>query len=345
MDKRKLSARIADPFHLHAAEIAEWERISRAVPDLSSPFLSVHYARAVAESGVDVRVCVIYCAGSICGFLPYQFRTFLSAWTKAAEPAGGEMSDYFGLIAVPGFQITSDHLLRLAKVNYFGFSHLDASQLGYGLTGEQPRTGLRIRLDGNAERPLDALLSERHKYRKDTERRARQLANELGPIEFTFDVRHNRQAILDHLIDQKRAQYQRTNVRDALGKTWKPDLLHKLCEYEFASCRGLLSTVSAGGQWIATHFGILGNGMLQYWLPVYNPAYAKYAPGRLLIHQIIESSHLASIHTIDRGEGDTPSKRELANEEHQFFRGVWHNKSVASQVARGVHSIKWRLGV
>jgi CelD/BcsL family acetyltransferase involved in cellulose biosynthesis len=101
--------------------------------------------------------------------------------------------------------------------------------------------------------------------------------------------------------------------------------------------------MSAGGRWVAIHFGLIGNGTLQYWLPVYNPEFSKYAPGRLLIHNIIEASSQHGFHTIDRGEGDTASKRELANEEHRFFRGVWHNQSVASSLMRGVHSLKWRF--
>lgn len=279
------------------------------------------------------------------GFLPFQYRHWLARLAKTAEPAGAEMTDYFGLIAAPDLRLTPGQILRLAQINHFGFSHLDESQQRYGLTGEQPRTGLRIRLSQDSERPLEALLSGKNKYLKDTERRTRQLIGEFGPIEFTFDVQADREQVLNHMIQQKRAQYARTNVSDALRHEWKQRLLHKLSGYRFPSCRGLLSTMSAGGQWIATHFGLVGNGILQYWLPVYNPDFAKYAPGRLLIHHIIDASRAAAIHTIDRGEGDTSSKRELANEEHLFLRGVWHNRSVSSHITRGIHSIKWRLGV
>lgn len=339
-----IHARVVKPSELTEDEISAWERFCAHIPSLSSPFLSLHYARAVAESGIDVRVCVLYHDGSICGFLPYQFRNHFSAWSKSAEPVGGQMTDYFGLVAEPGLRVTSGQLLRLAQLSHLGFSHLDESQLEYGLVAEQPRVGLRVRLQTGAERPLDALLSERRKYLKDTDRRARQLCNEVGPIRFTFDIQHNRSVLLTKLIDEKRSQYLRTNVPDPLRERWTHALLHALSEYRFKTCRGVLSAIWAGDHWVAIHFGILGSGVLQYWLPVYNPAFSKYAPGRLLIHHIIDSAHTASIHTIDRGEGDSSSKRELANEEHRFFRGAWYNKSVASGIARGLHSIKWRLG-
>lgn len=349
MFEHDLSASIVTPSGLNESEIAAWEHLSRTVSDLSSPFLSVHYARAVADVGVDVRVCVIRQQGVIRGFLPYQFRNRLGAWSKTAEPVGDAMTDYFGLIAEPGFHVAPVRLLQLAHLNTLVFSHLDEPQLRYGLTGEQPRIGLRIRLAPRleAEAPIsqDVARSLSHKYVKDTERRMRQLSKEIGPIDFVFDVRSNKRELLEQLIMHKRSQYARTNVPDALQHPWKSRLLHSLSECSFDTCRGLLSTLSANGHWIAMHFGIVGNGMLQYWLPVYNPEFSRYAPGRLLIQHIIQAAHTAAIHTIDRGEGDTPAKRELANEEHRFFRGLWHNQSMTSRVTRGCQSIKWRLGI
>ena len=51
------------------------------------------------------------------------------------------MSDYVGLVASENVRITPAQLLKLAKLNSFVFSHLDAPQLVYGLTAEQPRIG------------------------------------------------------------------------------------------------------------------------------------------------------------------------------------------------------------
>ncbi|HEX9172943.1 MAG TPA: GNAT family N-acetyltransferase [Telluria sp.] len=337
------SARTVAPHELAAHEVSLWETLCRTVPALGSPFLTVHYARAVASSGVDVRVCVVARDGEPCAFLPYQMTGGLGRWLKSAEPVGAAMTDYFGLVAKPGTALAPTELLRLARLNHLAFSHLDETQLAYGLEGEQPRTGLRVLLDHSAGAPLDALLAQRQKYRKDTERRMRQVAAEVGPLRFIFDVGNDRAAQVAQLVGHKRAQYERTGAADALAEPWKTRLLAELSGYRFDSCRALVSTLSAGEHWLAMHIGLVGNGVLQYWLPVYNPALSKYAPGRLLIHHIIGASASAAIHTIDRGEGDTASKRELANDEHQFLRGVWHNKSPASFLTNGLNSIKWRL--
>jgi len=331
--EHNFTSRISTPFDLSKSEVETWEKLTSKFAGNFSPFLSLHYIKAVAEAGVDVRVCVILLNDTTQGFFPYQFKNRYYSWSKSAEP-----------VAAPGFSITPEQLLKLAKINHFGFSHLDESQLTYGLIAEQPRIGLRIRLNMGAEHPLDELCLSKHKYLKDTERRARQLVTDLGKVEFNFDVQNNMQRYLEHLIIQKRAQYHRTDARDALSDKWKQKLLSKLSEYQFKNCRGILSTLYAGDQWVASHFGIMGNGVLQYWLPVYNPECSKYAPGRLLIHHIIQSCQSASIHTIDRGEGDTPSKRELTNEEHLFYRGVWHNKTISSLAIQTFNSLKWRLG-
>ena len=345
MSESRFSARITTPDKLYAYEIATWEKLSADVRSLSSPFLSSHFARAVAETGIDVRICVIYRDQTICGFLPYQFRNRIARWAGSAEPVGGGMTDYFGLVAEPNFRISVSQLLKLARINYLGFSHLDESQVNYGLIGEQPRIGLRARLDQNAADPLESLISARLKYLRDSERCARKLSHDLGSVDFVFDAPCDRSRMLDDVINFKRAQYLKTNVPDALEGLWQQSLLHKLSEYQFAGCRGVLSTLSVEGRWVAAHFGIMGNGVFQYWMPVYKPEFAKYAPGRLLLHNIIKSSRSNSIHTIDHGEGDTASKRDLANEEYRLLRGVWHNKSITSHVTRGFYSMKWRLGV
>jgi CelD/BcsL family acetyltransferase involved in cellulose biosynthesis len=343
MTERGLSARTVAPHELTAAEVAHWEALCATVPALASPFLSVHYARAVAASGRPVRVCAIARDGAPCAFLAYELAGTAGAWLGSAGPAGGTMTDYFGLVAAPGLVLAPAELLRLARLNHLAFSHLDETQLGYGLEGEQPRVGLRVRLDRDAADPLAALLAPQRKYRNDSERRARQLETELGPLRFVFDVADGREQVLRQLVAHKRDQYQRTGAPDALAEPWRMRLLAELSGYRFGSCRALLSTLSAGEHWLAMHFGIVGNGTLQYWLPVYNPAFAKYAPGRLLIHRIIANAHDAGIHTIDRGEGDTPAKRDLANEEHRFLRGAWRNRSPASALVSGLNSIKWRL--
>jgi CelD/BcsL family acetyltransferase involved in cellulose biosynthesis len=325
-------------------EIAAWERFSTTQPQHASPFLSVHFARAVGQGGVDARVCIVRDDGEISAFFPFLYPSTWHRRCKVAERVGGELTDSFGIIASAGFRTSPEQLLKLAGINYMSFSHLEQAQLDYGLTGEQPRIGLRARLDVHADPVLLSVASVTKHYLKDSTKRQRKMCEEVGPIDFRFDVEDNRQDALAQLIRQKREQYAASGVADALQDEWKRTALSRLLDYKFDTCRGILSTLHAGDKWIASHFGIMGNGFLTLWFPVYNPEFSRYSPGRLLLHHIVESCREHGFHTLDRGEGDTPRKREIANEEYQLYRGVWQNGTGMSHLVHGLNRIKWKMG-
>lgn len=329
---------------LSPEEIRTWEHFSTTQRHAASPFMSPHFARAVAESGADARVCIIRDRDEITAFFPFFYESKWASRFGIAQRIGGELTDTFGVIADSGFRTSTDELLRLAKINYLSFSHLDEAQLRHGLAGGQPRLGLRTCLDPQAQPVLDSIPSIGKHYLKESVRRTRKLTEEVGPLRFEFNVEQDRGQALELLIRQKRAQYKSSGAPDSLQESWKRETLAKLLDYRFDTCQGVLSSLYAGDAWIASHFGIMGNGILHMWFPVYNQAYSKYSPGRLLLHAIIESCRAAGFDTIDRGEGDTPIKREIANQEYQLYRGVWQSRSAISPLVHNFHRLKWRLG-
>jgi len=326
-------------------EIRAWDSLGAARPHLASPFLSAHYARAFAEVGVDARVCIIREHGEIAAFFPFFYRNGVAAAFGAAQRIGGEMTDTFGVVARDGFRTTPAELLRLARIHYLTFTHLDQAQLQYGLGGDQPRIGLRTRLDPQVVPVLDSVPTIGRHYLKESARRTRKLAEEVGPMRFEFNVDQDRAGALAVLIRQKRAQYASSGATDALKEPWKRDALAQLLDYRFDNCQGVLSSLYAGDAWIASHFGLMGNGILHMWFPVYNQDYAKYSPGRLLLHAIIDSCRTAGFDTIDRGEGDTPIKREIANQEYQLYRGIWQSRSPIGPIMHNTNRLRWRLGL
>jgi len=332
------------PAQLTAEEVAAWDSFLQAMA-VPSPFMSFQFALAVANSGRDARVCIIREGQEIAAFFPFQYANRWSRLAKAAERLGQELCDSFGVVARTGFQTTTTELLRLADLNYLSFSHLDEAQAAHGLHGELPRIGLRIKLRPEVEQPLLEVESVTRHYLKDSAKRTRKLVDEIGPMAFEFDVREERHSKLNALIESKRRQYQAGGVPDSFAEEWKRKTLQQLCDTSQPNCRGVLSTLHAGDQWIASHFGMLGGGVLHLWFPVYNPEYARYSPGRLLLHHLVQSCTEHAFHTIDRGEGDTPRKREIANEEYLLYRGVWRNKSPAGAAAYTVDRLKWKFGM
>jgi len=336
-----LRSRLIRAQDLTPAEKSAWADFQRADPHLSSPFLSAHYTQAVGLARPLTYVCILECGRRIVGFFPFQFRNLLHRSLGGAERIGEEMTDYFGLIAEPGFRIDTQELLRLAGINYLYFSHLDQSQAAYGLIGEHPEPGLTLNFE-NCSDYWAQLKTVDRKLASETERLERKVQRQYGPLRFTWAA-DSAQDALGHLIDHKSSQYVRTGGTSIFAAHWRKDLLQRLAGSSDPSCSGVLSTLYAGDTWLASHFGIRGEGVLQYWFPVYNYALKTYAPGRLLLKEVILSAPPQGIRVLDRGGGDSPVKRKFTNSQHVFYRGVWRRPGLRSLSLQVLSSLAWRL--
>ncbi|MBP6013214.1 MAG: GNAT family N-acetyltransferase [Alphaproteobacteria bacterium] len=250
------------------------------------------------------------------------------------------MNDHFGVVADPSFRTSPPELLKLAGLHYFYFTHLTGHQAQYGLSGEKSAGGLRIQLpDGGAA--YWSLLERRdQKFARDTERRERKAIQELGPLRFMFDDG----AGLTTLLAEKRKQYLRTGKGDWLGMPGRTALLQQLATSRASECRGVLSSLWFGETWAATHFGLMSERTLHYWLPVYNAELSTLAPGRLLLRNVILNAGAAGIKAIDRGMGETQAKNDFPSERQIFSSGAWHRPGVRSLSYRAYQSAKWRFG-
>jgi CelD/BcsL family acetyltransferase involved in cellulose biosynthesis len=335
-------SRVIPALELSNDQITAWEECCRTNAHLNSPFFSPHYTKAAAVAHGRVYVCVILHQGQVIGFLPFQFRNALHQRLGCAERVGGEMTDYFGLIAKPGLRIAACDLLRLAGLEHLYFTHLDQTQSIYGLKGEQPETGLLLKLEPGIDYWTQELRPANRKLASETERLERLVQREHGPLRFCLAESAWAQSLKD-LIRCKGEQYVHSGRENMFVAPWRRRLVEILAEMRESSCTGMLSTLFAGDTWLASHFGLRSGVVLHYWFPVYNPDMRRYAPGRLLMKNIIQNAHAAGINLVDRGAGDTLAKRQLTNQEHLLYRGAWYRPGIRSTVFRLRMSLKWRL--
>ena len=338
---RGLVSRVVSPDSLTDNELAAWRRAREAHPALGSPFFSASFTRAVARVRHDVRVCVIGSEGKPVAFLPLQFGSGARRLLGAAEPVGGEMSDYFGLIAPPGFKIEARTLLSMAKLSAINFRNLPEEELSFGLDGEQPERGHRIEIGADVGEYWERLRQENESFARELERRERRIVEALGPLDFTFNVADPERE-LDRLVAMKRAQYRETGVPDALAEPWQRHLLRLLAASADADCAGSLATLNAGGHWVASHFGLRSGTTLHYWFPIFNPALAKFGPGHLLLKHVIDGCAAAGIRTIDRGSGEQSHKSAYVTVPRLYYRGCWYDGSIRAVMYRGLQSLAWR---
>jgi len=304
-------------------------------------FLSYPYARAVASCVASVRVCRLMQDGRVVGFFPFQFSSAAHAVAGIGQRLAGEMSDYFGLVAEPGFRIAGRTLLDACGLRSLAFTHLDESQGENGLTGDKPEVGHRIDFPQGGENFWEEKRRDDKKFVSDTERRERKLIREYGEIRFVFSE-ESPAASLGELIAFKRAQYHRTGVADALRAKQTRDILYALCETRDEQCCGTVSTLYAGDTWVASHFGLRSGSTLHYWFPVYNPELKAFAPGRILLKQIILGTQLG-LERIDRGAGDSVAKRDFSTSRHFFHSGLWQRPGIVALSHRAGLAIGWRL--
>ena len=340
------SAVLKSPSEFNEVEILRWQDIQSNSAFLKKAFLSYSFCSSVAKIHPYVQVCIFRKDEEIVGFLPFQFKNSLYSRMRIAERVGGEMSDYFGVIAVPGFNLTIDDMSRLARINFLHYTHLDQSQLQYGFPDDSPETGLLIDIGSSGDDYFIKLKETNKKLVSDTARRQRQLEKDIGPLKFCFDApQGERTEIIDQLIRQKRDQYERTKVPDSLIEGWKQLLLYELSTVDKKLCKGVLSTLYAGDILVASHFGLQCGETLHFWFPVYNKDLAKYSPGRILMKCVIENANLQSpaIATIDRGAGVTKAKKDFANAEHLYYRGTISSRNLISYGYQSLCSLQWRV--
>jgi CelD/BcsL family acetyltransferase involved in cellulose biosynthesis len=336
-----LKADILLPSELSATDIAVWDHFNIATQAQTVAFLSYPYALAAEKVFGNVRVCRIEADGQPVVFFPFQYYSLLHRFFGIGQRIAGELSDYYGVVAKPECKITPNELLRLSRLSAILFTHLDESQLAFGLCGEAPESGHVVDFSGGAPAYWQERRSRDKKFTSDTERRERRLIQDFGPISFQLHSRDFEQEF-DKLISAKREQYARTKVDDPLRRASTMRFLRELLTAKHPLCSGLMSTLYAGDTWVASHFGLSCDKTLHYWFPAYNSDLHSYGPGRLLFKQVIEQGETIGICRVDRGAGDTAAKRDFSTDTHLYYRGMWHRNDLNSLLYRMGLSGLWR---
>lgn len=324
-------------------ERESWIRLLSESATTCWAFLSPTYAEAVNATLGAVDVVLCWQGDELAGVMPLQRATGWLGRLGIWEPVGRQMTDYFGILALPKIQFEWHQLLRAAGVPCLYFTHLDESQAAHGLIGESPRKGLRTRIhpDGGTAH-WEWLRMQDRKLIGDTERRERKLEREHGALVFHMNS-PSPEKDLDALIDLKNAQYHRTgHETGALMDESNASLLRWLQKKNGNDCVPRVSTLRCGEKLIAAHFGLQSGGFLHYWFPAYDTTYANYSPGRILYKNVIVESHRYGINIIDRGEGDSEAKRDFASEEHFFKKGLY-SVGACGMALKTLIRMKWRV--
>lgn len=291
-----------------------WEQLRRCNPDLSSPYFYPEFLKIVAAARKDTEVAVIECDGEVCAFLPFHREG------RVGKPVGSILCDFQGMICRPQFSIAGKELLRGCRLDAYDFDHLVSSQAqlaSYQITTEPSP---QIDLSQGYETYVRGRRAAGSEQIKKCENLMRRIEREVGPLRF---VSHSPdKADFDTVIGWKSRQYLETGVADLFQINWFREVVGGIHQTQIDGFGGRLSLLYAGDSLVAGHMGMQAGPVWHYWFPAYDPAYAKYSPGLILLLKLAEQAAAQDVRIIDLGKGMNPYKVRLMNASVRLVAGA-----------------------
>ena len=109
---------------------------------------------------------------------------------------------------------------------------------------------------------------------------------------------------------------------DIFALPWVVDAIQRIHATQGEHFAGVLSVLYAGEQQVAAHLGMRSKNELHWWFPTYDPGFARYSPGLILLLAMAEHATSLGIHRIDLGKGRAHYKERLANRSVPLAEGV-----------------------
>lgn len=290
-------------------ELAQWRRIRAAGPGhLDSPYFDPEFAAAVHAGTGDVQV--VLGAGSV-------FAVRCTDGT--ARPVGWPAADFQGPVLEPGAAFDPAEVVSALGVRALHFDHLVTARDAFEPWVERVRPSPYLEVGGG----MDGYLALASKSGRDNmgqaRRRARKAEREHGELRFEVDlVDHD---VLDQVIELKRGQYRATEARDYFAVEGRRELLHRLLDTRTPGFAGILSAVFVGDRLLAAHFGLRSAGVLHWWFPVYDPEFGGYAPGWVLLRELVTAAPEQGFTRIDLGRGEDEYKRRAMTGQVEVAEG------------------------
>jgi CelD/BcsL family acetyltransferase involved in cellulose biosynthesis len=291
------------PQALGAAERAAWRGFVAASPRLRSPYFDLRYTLAAAEETPDARVAVIHDGGDIAGFLPFQRRG------PVIQPLGAPLTDYHGVISSPDRQIPLRAVVGAVKARLFRFNALK-DPLACPRARRAARHAMSADLAGGYAAYAARQAAGHPRFFKKLGRHARALAREHGPLTFEFNA--DDPATVDMILERKRRQLRRTGAHDIFACGWTERLVRRLLAHQDRDFGARLAVLRAGDKVVSAEIGLRGGATYHLWFPVYDPAFARFAPGMQMTLRTLEAAAADGIGCVDFGLDDQPYKTYFA---------------------------------
>jgi CelD/BcsL family acetyltransferase involved in cellulose biosynthesis len=313
---------------LPAHDLDAWHRLRAANPLLDNPYFHPGFAAAVHASGNPVQVMVDRDAhGEVRSLLPCHRDGSL------LRPVGWPGADFQGPVLAPGSGFPARQLLA-GGVRGYAFDHLLTVCEDFAPWVESTRVSPFLDVTGGLDGYLGRASDSGRANMGQARRRLAKTERSHGPVKFEAEAVD--EPALARVIGLKRGQYAATGARDYFAEQHRVDLMFRLLHTRSTEFGGILSTLYAGPELVAAHFGLRAGSVLHWWFPVYDPRFSSLAPGWMLLRELVSAAPALGITRIDLGRGEDEYKRRAKTGDMFVSQGLV-TKSSARRVLRRAH--------
>ncbi|MEN6452306.1 MAG: GNAT family N-acetyltransferase [Thermoguttaceae bacterium] len=325
-----MNVRLVSADSLTPADVAAWAAIQRSVVAFDSPYFRPEFTQAVAAVRRGVEVGVLEDRGCSVGFFPFQRRR-----NGIAQPVGGMLSDFHGVVARNEVAWAPRQLLRACGLTAWQFDHLPTSQTPFAADCWRTAPSPYIDLSCGWEGYMAQQHAEHAQWFKQAVRKLRRAERNAGPARVELDT--DRDAVFECLVKWKVEQYERTGVTNVLAVDWTRRLLDRIRTTEGEAFSGMTSALYLGDALAAVLLSMRSYGVMHAWFSAYDPALATHSPGLLLWLELARRCPEAGIRRIDMGKGPEPYKRHMMSGAIDVAEGAVDLRPVRRLVRR-----QWR---
>lgn len=302
---------------------------------LTTPLLHPDFARLLGRVRKDVRIVCAFDGERLVAVLPVHHRP-----GGLARPLGAPFADVQGVIAAPGFDMPLAALFDRAGIRALNFEAASDPQGRLGELAEAEDLHI-MRVDGDLENVLESQRALHAKRFKNHRRLARQLERERGSVELVAPDRD--EAAFVALLDWKRAQFARTGRHDVLAPRWTAEMMRALFHEGQGEAQGLMVTLRVEGRVAAGLYGIRAGRDYNPWIAAFDPEFAPWSPGQLILHELMEKMPDLGLTRVDLAGGHDHYKKYYANA-HEKMRTGLVTASGLARTRTGVARLPWTLG-
>lgn len=299
------------PSELSNSQVEAWRSLQTDA--LEHPFFSPDYARLVGEVQPSARVAVIDHESQL-GFFPFEIGR-----GRTGVPIGFRLNDFQGVVIPDEWQVDAKRLLEKCGLNAWRFDHLIDGCASFQPYVQSVAASPYINLSQGYQSYTEQLKQSGSSAVKQTERKARKMAREVGPLRFEL---HDEQDQPYDLLVQWKTQYIRAKGSYPLLETpWVIELLKRVRQLDADPMKGRLSVLYAGDRVAAVHLGLCNQHVCHWWITSYDVELHQYSPGTILLLRLAEAMADRGVNRLEMGKGDEAYKQRLMTAAHSLGEG------------------------